>query len=218
MYDVGARPDLTQAMATLTFPVIAKPSNAEAYAAVTFPGKKKVHSAADAAELERLIGALHDAGYRDKFILQDVIPGDDQGMRLLTCYVDKQGSVKFAAYGRVLLVEHSPETLGIPAAILTGTDHEAAAHATRLLEHVGWRGYANFDMKYDPRTGRTVFFELQPAARRDVVLHHGRRFLTPCSSMSTNGCAGRTCPTGRWWRRATNTCSPRSRCACCSAT
>ncbi|MBO1768279.1 carboxylate--amine ligase [Allobranchiibius sp. GilTou38] len=162
VYDVGERPDLTQAMAALTFPVIAKPSNAEAYAAVTFPGKKKVHSAADAAELRALIDALHGAGYRDKFILQDVIPGDDQGMRLLTCYVDKQGQVKFAAYGRVLLEEHSPETLGIPAAILTGTDHEAVAHATRLLEHVGWRGYANFDMKFDPRTGRTVFFELNP--------------------------------------------------------
>ncbi len=162
VYDVAERPDVAAATASLAFPVIAKPSNAEAYAAVTFPGKKKVHSARDLAELERLLDALYDSGYRDKFIVQDVIPGDDQGMRVLTCYVDKSGTVKFAAFGRVLLEEHSPETLGIPAAILTGTDHEAVAHATRLLEHVGWRGYANFDMKYDSRTGKTVFFELNP--------------------------------------------------------
>ncbi len=162
VYDVAERPDLAAATADLTFPVIAKPSNAQAYAAVTFPGKKKVHSAGDLAQLEQLLEALHRSGYRDKFILQDVIPGDDQGMRVMTCYVDKQGIVKFAAFGRVLVEEHSPETLGIPAAILTGTDHEAVAHATRLLEHVGWRGYANFDMKFDPRTGKTVFFELNP--------------------------------------------------------
>lgn len=147
---------------SLTFPVIAKPSNAEAYAGIDFAGKQKIHSASSRAELDDLLGKLHAAGYRDKFILQDVIPGDDQGMRILTCYVSKQGEVKFACFGRVLLEEHAPDTRGFPAAIMTGVDHEAVAAATRLLEHVGWRGWANFDMKFDPRIGETVFFELNP--------------------------------------------------------
>ncbi len=162
VYDVAARPDVAAAVADLTFPIIAKPSNAEAWAAVSFPGKKKVHSAVSLEELEDLLTAIAGAGYCDQFILQDVIPGDDQGMRMLTCYCDRSGTVKFASYAQVLLEEHSPETLGIPAALLTGTDHDAVAKATRLLEHVGWRGYANFDMKFDPRTGQTVFFELNP--------------------------------------------------------
>lgn len=150
------------ALDTLTYPVIAKPSNAEAYASVSFNGKQKVHSATSRAELDSLLDRLADSGYADNFILQDVIPGDDQGMRILTCYVDKSGTVKFACFGQVLLEEHSPDTLGFPAAILTSVNHEVVAQAVRLLEHVGWTGWANFDLKYDPRTGRTVFFELNP--------------------------------------------------------
>lgn len=164
VYDVASHGDPSAAAALdgLTYPVIAKPSNAEAYAGVDFPGKQKVHSAASRAELVDLLNRLAAAGYADKFIVQDVIPGDDQGMRILTCYVSKQGEVKFACFGRVLLEEHAPDTRGFPAAILTGTDHEAVAAATRLLESVGWQGWANFDMKFDPRTGETVFFELNP--------------------------------------------------------
>ncbi len=150
------------ALDTLTYPVIAKPSNAEAYSKVKFTGKQKVHSASSRAELDDLLDRLAGSGYTDNFILQDVIPGDDQGMRILTCYVDKNSTVKFACFGQVLLEEHSPDTLGFPAAILTSVDHEAVQQATRLLEHVGWVGWANFDLKYDPRTGRTVFFELNP--------------------------------------------------------
>lgn len=146
----------------LSFPVIAKPSNAEAWAGVSFEGKQKVHAPASRAELDSLIGKLTAAGYTDKLIVQDVIPGDDQGMRILTCYVDQGGTVRFACFGQVLLEEHTPDTWGFPAAIMTSSDPVAVEQATRLLEHVGWRGWANFDLKFDPRTGQTVFFELNP--------------------------------------------------------
>ncbi|GAB3578532.1 carboxylate--amine ligase [Calidifontibacter terrae] len=164
VYDVSTHGSDTAlaALDTLTYPVIAKPSNAEAYSKVKFTGKAKVHSAGSRAELDDLLGRLAGSGYTDNFILQDVIPGDDQGMRILTCYVDKHSKVKFACFGQVLLEEHSPDTIGFPAAILTTVDHEAVAQATRLLESVGWVGWANFDLKYDPRSGRTVFFELNP--------------------------------------------------------
>ncbi len=163
VYDV-AEPaaESRAALDQMAFPIIAKPSNAEAYAAVSFPGKRKVHSPQSRAELDDLLHKLEAAGYHDKFILQDVIPGDDQGMRILTCYSDRSGTVRFACFGRVLLEEHSPDTVGFPAAILTQTNHQVVQQAVRLLEHVGWRGYANFDLKLDPRTGEIVFFELNP--------------------------------------------------------
>ncbi|NHN54581.1 carboxylate--amine ligase [Calidifontibacter sp. DB0510] len=161
VYDVAGQQD-SGALDHLTYPVIAKPSNAEAWAGVSFEGKRKVHTAASRTELDDLLGRLRAAGYTDKMILQDVIPGDDQNMRILTCYVARDGKVHFASYGRVLLEEHSPDTVGFPAAILTERDDAAIAQATRLLEQIGWRGYANFDMKFDPRTGETVFFELNP--------------------------------------------------------
>ena len=109
---------------------------------------------------------VHDSGYPGTFILQDMIPGYDEGMRILTTYSDKSGKVRFASFGHVLMEEHLPATLGVPAAIITGANHDVVQDAKRLLEHVGWTGYANFDLKYDPRDGRTKFFELNPRLGR----------------------------------------------------
>ena len=68
--------------------------------------------------------------------------------------------------GRVLLEEHTPGTLGNPAAILTGRLAQIEADARRLVEHLGWTGFANFDVKVDPRTGVGHFFELNPRTGR----------------------------------------------------
>ena len=39
--------------------------------------------------------------------------------------------------------------------------------AVRFLEHVGYRGFANFDIKVDPRDGRALFFEVNPRIGRN---------------------------------------------------
>ena len=39
--------------------------------------------------------------------------------------------------------------------------------AERLLGAAGYRGFANFDVKVDPRTGESVFFELNPRIGRN---------------------------------------------------
>ena len=145
---------------TLVFPVIAKAASTTAYAEVSFPGKSKVFTVADAAALDDLVDTLARAGYRGRFLVQDLVPGDDSAMRVLTCYSDASASVRFSALGHVLLEEHTPGALGNPAAIIAGHDRGVVAEARRLLEHAGWTGYANFDVKVDPRDGRHVFFEL----------------------------------------------------------
>jgi len=158
----GAEPDTSG----LTFPVIAKAASTAAYHDVEFAGKKKVFLVGTRAELLDLLGRVKDAGYVGSFVVQDYIPGDDSGMRILTCYSDAQGKVRFSSFGHVLLEEHAPGALGNPAAIVTGTQPEVVEQARRLLEHVGWTGVANFDLKYDPRDGRYVFFELNPRLGR----------------------------------------------------
>lgn len=150
----------------LRFPVIAKTADTAAYHEVEFPGKKKVFTVDTAAELAELMERVRLSGYQGSFIIQDLIPGDDSGMRILTCYCDRAGRVRFSSFGHVLLEEHTPGALGNPAGIITQGDPELVAQATRLLEHIGWTGYANFDLKYDPRDGRTVFFELNPRLGR----------------------------------------------------
>ncbi|MFI2751860.1 carboxylate--amine ligase [Cellulomonas sp. P22] len=151
----------------LQFPVVAKPEDATGYHRVDFPGKRKVYpDVADEAELHALLAQVRDAGYTGSFLIQDRIPGDDTGMRVLTTYSDRSGRVRFASFGHVLLEEHTPGALGNPVGIITDRDDAVVAQAVRLLEVIGWTGFANFDLKYDPRDGRTVFFELNPRLGR----------------------------------------------------
>ena len=148
------------------FPVIAKPAEVSEWKRIEFPGKNKVHTVETPADLHELLTTIRGAGYRESIIVQDRIPGDDQFMRILTVYCDADSRVRFASYGHTLLEEHAPGAIGNPAAIITGVDREVVAQAQRLCERLGWTGYANFDLKYDRRDGRTKFFELNPRLGR----------------------------------------------------
>lgn len=151
----------------LAFPVVAKPSSSADYHYVSFPGKRKIHHVDSRAELDELLGHLVTAGYPGTFLVQEFIPGDETQMRSLTAYRDTRGVITLLATGRVLLEEHTPGTLGIPAAILTEPYEDAMEAATRFLDNVGYTGFANFDYKLDPRTGRHVYFEMNPRIGRN---------------------------------------------------
>ena len=149
-----------------TYPVIAKPAEVSEWKKADFAGKQKVHTVDSAQDLLELLRRIQGAGYRESIIVQDRIPGDDQNMRILTCYCDADSVVRFSSFGRTLLEEHSPGAIGNPAAIITSVDREVTAQAQRLCKELGWTGYANFDLKYDPRDGATKFFELNPRLGR----------------------------------------------------
>ncbi|GII97974.1 D-aspartate ligase [Sediminihabitans luteus] len=151
----------------LEFPIVGKPSSSADYYYVSFPGKKKIHHIDTRAELDELLGHLVDAGYAGTFLLQEFIPGDETQMRSLTAYRDRAGHITLLATGRVLLEEHTPGTLGIPAAILVEPYEDAMDAATRFLDEAGYVGFANFDYKLDPRTGRHVYFEMNPRVGRN---------------------------------------------------
>lgn len=163
------------------YPVIVKATAPNPWSRIDFEGKAKVHQVDSPQQLQALLDRIRAAGYRDKMVIQDRIPGDDTGMRILTCYCDKQSRVRFAAYGQTLLEEHAPGLLGVPAAILTGVDAELVAQAQRLLTELRWVGYANFDLKFDPRDGTTKFFELNPRLGRSnyYVTGTGHNAITP---------------------------------------
>src|SRR5690606_8505227 len=120
----------------------------------------------DRAELGSLLRLAGEAGYRRPINIQEYVPGDHAQMRIITTYSERDGAVRMACGARVLLEEHTPGTLGNPAAILTGRLEQVEADARRLVEHLGWTGFANFDVKVDPRTGVGHFFELNPRTGR----------------------------------------------------
>ena len=151
----------------LQYPVVGKPSNSAEWYYVDFPGKAKIHHIDSREELDVILGHLADANYPGTFLVQEFIPGDETQMRSLTAYRDTSGEVTLLATGRVLLEEHTPGTLGIPAAILVEAYDDAMDAATRFLDLTGYVGFANFDYKLDPRTGKHVYFEVNPRIGRN---------------------------------------------------
>ena len=142
------------------FPVVAKPASSAAYHYADFPGKQKVFFLRDAAELRATLAAVQSSRYEGKFLIQEMIPGDDTSMRILTTYSDQNGKVRFASFGQTLLEDMRPMGVGNPLAIVSRVDETVVAEAARLLEAVGYTGFANFDIKVDPRDGSHVFFEI----------------------------------------------------------
>lgn len=143
-----------------SYPVIVKPSSSIRYWEHPFDGMKKVYRAADADEAEAIVRAIFGSGYDDSIIVQDFIPGDDSGMFVLTAYSDQDAKVRMMALGHVLLEEHTPKGLGNHVAILTESHEEVIEPLKRLLEEIGYTGFSNFDIKFDPRDGKFKVFEI----------------------------------------------------------
>ena len=142
------------------YPIIAKTANSALYHYAKFPGKKKVFTFDNKDDLEEMLSNLSNSSYDYKFLVQDRIPGDDTNMRVLTCYSDRNGKVKFASFGHVLLEEHTPTALGNPCVIVNDVNSEVVENAKKFLEYIGYKGYSNFDLKYDERDGKYKFFEI----------------------------------------------------------
>ena len=149
------------------FPVIAKPASSADYHDVQFAGKKKIYEIATPAELDRLMISLREAGFRGRFLVQENIPGDDTRMRSVTAYADSSGRVTLRSSAQVLLEERTPAARGNPSAMIVEPIPEILDAAQRILEHTGWRGFANFDVKLDPRDGVFKFFEQNPRIGRN---------------------------------------------------
>jgi D-aspartate ligase len=159
--------DWSPAEVDLPYPLVAKPAVGAAYEHLVFDGKKKIYKVDTPQELREVFARVRAAGFRDRFVLQELIPGDDTAMRSITAYVDQAGEVTLLATAQVLLQEHTPLALGNPAAMVTTPYPELMEQAERLLKHVGYRGFANFDVKVDPRDGVMKFFEMNPRIGRN---------------------------------------------------
>lgn len=147
---------------TLPFdgPFIIKPSNGIEYWKHPFFNQKKVFKVDTKEEVDSILEDIYAAGYEDTNIIQNFIPGDDTYMRVLTSYSDRFGEVKLTCMGHVLLEEHTPRGIGNHAVIITEQEREVEERFEKLLNVLGYVGYANFDIKYDRRDGKFKVFEI----------------------------------------------------------
>ena len=134
------------------YPIIVKPSSSVDYWKHPFDGMKKVYVAKTVEEAVSILDAIYGAGYPDKMILQEFIPGGDSQMRVLTTFSDQNGKVRAMCLGHTMLEEHTPKGLGNHAAIVTEpvSDLPVAARIKAMLESVGYTGFGNFDIKCNP--------------------------------------------------------------------
>lgn len=142
------------------YPIIVKPSLSDAYWEHPFDGMKKVYTAATPAEAADILSLIYGAGYPDQVLLQDMVPGDDSNMRVLTAYSDRDNQVMMMCFGHVGLEEHTATALGNPCAIITESNEALQAPIKAWLEDIGFTGFSNFDIKYDERDGSYKVFEI----------------------------------------------------------
>ena len=145
---------------TFDFPVALKPANSVEYLSAQFEGRKKAFTIKTREEFELILGRVYEAGYTSEMICQDFIPGDDSHMRVLNVYVDHQSNVRMMCLGHPLLEDPTPAAIGNYVAILPDYNEKIYQTIQNFLETIHYRGFANFDMKYDPRDGEYKLFEI----------------------------------------------------------
>lgn len=153
----------------LRFPVVLKAGDGGAWADTSFPGRRKVHYLDDAESVAEVVSKSAHAGYAGKLIVQEHVPGPDSQLRLATYFADQTGTVRLTAYGEVVVEDHAPGLEGNSPAVLTSRDQKVERQGAALLKAIGWRGFAMFDIKVDPRDGVAKFLELNPRLGRN---HH----------------------------------------------
>lgn len=172
------------------FPVVVKPASTAAAQDVDYPGKAKVHMVADAGQLRALWHTMATAGVSVPMLVQEYIDGPDSAMAAVNVFLDPGGRVRLAQFGQVLLEEHAPSAVGNSVAQLTGDPVGAQARAVTqvvdLLQAIGWRGFANADLKRSP-DGHYRLLEINPRVGRsgyavtasgyNVAAMYGQAFL-----------------------------------------
>lgn len=144
----------------MTFPVIIKPSNGIEYNKLTFENQQKVYKVESEDNLHDVIRQIKEGGYRDELIIQDYIPGDDTYMWDSVIYSNTKGKTQLVSFAQVVLQEHTVSAIGNYTALITRFDREMMVKLQNFLEAVGYKGFANFDLKYDARDKKFKVFEV----------------------------------------------------------
>ena len=123
---------------------------------------KKVYTAHSADEAAEIVRTIYASGYPDKMLVQKMVPGGDDHMRVLTAFSDKNGKVRAMCLGHTMIEEHTPHGLGNHAAIVTEdtTALPLVENIRQMLEACHYTGFSNFDIKCSDEPGDFRVFEI----------------------------------------------------------
>lgn len=142
------------------FPIVIKPTDSIQYLDIDFVGRKKAYVIEEKDEYDLIVGRIYQAGYTKELIIQEFVAGDDSHMRVLNAYVDSNHKVRMMFLGQPLLEDPFPSSIGNYMAILPDENETIYRELKNFLEKVKYTGFANIDMKYDPKDGRYKLFEI----------------------------------------------------------
>ena len=149
-------------------PFVLKPSDSSEYWRNKFDGMEKVYFPSSLDEALKIGKKIYSSGYLGKLLLQERIgevEGEAAESSVLTTYSDREGRVKRAVLGDVLLEELGPTSRGNYSAIVTKPLDEISYRLINMLDGIGYTGVANFDilrfnqksycLELNPRQGRS---------------------------------------------------------------
>ena len=159
--------NLTQLCRSLKPPFVVKAADSSEYFRHKFHGQKKVYFTDTLGECRDVARAILASGYRGKILIQERIMGACAAppkSTVLTVYSDKEGTVKAAVRGSVLLEEKGDTARGNYSAIVTRALTDTDVGIIRMLEGIKYTGISNFDILESD--GREYCLELNPRQGR----------------------------------------------------
>lgn len=142
------------------YPVVVKPSSAVGWKELKFEGQEKVYVCQDEAHLTHVLQTIREAGYKENLIIQEYIAGGDSQLWDAVSYSNTKGKMQFINLGQVILQEPDIATVGNYTAVIARYDEKIMKQLQNFLDTIGYTGFANFDMKRDPKDGQLKVFEV----------------------------------------------------------
>ena len=128
----------------LSYPAVLKPAVSAEYWRHPFPSMRKVYYPSDKDEAARIVSELRCYGYKDGIVLQRLVPKCE--IYVYTALYDKGGKRDFGVLGRVVLEEIGKTSAGNHSAIITEEGAVITDKLDKMLEELGYTGFANFDI------------------------------------------------------------------------
>ena len=163
----------------IKYPIIVKPANVIKFKHANFKGKKKIYKLENEKELKEVIKCFKNSIYDDTLIIQEYIPGDDSHLHDAVVYCDKNGKCQFVSFAQIGLQEHGSRMIGNAAVLINGYTEfdgvdEQINKIKSFMESINYKGFAEFDMKYDAREKKYKVMEIN--ARQGRCSY----YITPC--------------------------------------
>lgn len=153
------------------YPLILKPSNGIEYYKHDFLNQAKVYKLNNIEEVKKTINQIKESGYKETLIIQEYIEGDDTNLFDSVFYVNTKGKACLASFAQVGLQEHGPTAIGNATVLINNYNeykntNQIINKLKNFLEEIHYTGFAEFDLKYDPKDQTFKVLEINPRQAR----------------------------------------------------